>query len=50
MPSTTIKIDKKVKDILSRYKEEFGSKTFSDTISILALKFERLKLITKQNS
>jgi len=44
MPSTTIKIDKKVKDILSRYKEEFGSKSLSDTIHILILKFEKLKV------
>ena len=44
MASTTIKIDKKVKDIISRYKEEFGSKSFSDTIHIIILKFEKLKV------
>ena len=42
MPSTTVKIDVKVRDILLRYKKEFGSKTLSDTIQILVLKYERL--------
>lgn len=43
MPSTTIKVDIKVREFLLRYKEEFGSKTLSDTIQILVLKYEKLK-------
>ena len=43
MTSTTIKIDTKVKEILFKLKEEFGSKTLSDTIYILFLKHENLK-------
>ncbi len=42
MPSTTIKIDVKIRDKLISYKEEFGSKTLSDTIHILILKYEKL--------
>ncbi|KKL64633.1 hypothetical protein LCGC14_2163050 [marine sediment metagenome] len=43
MPSTTIKIDVIVRDILVSYKKEFGSKSLSDTIHILILKYENLK-------
>jgi hypothetical protein len=43
MPSTTIKVDIKVKELLFRYKEELGSKTLSDTIQIIICKFENFK-------
>lgn len=43
MPSTTIKVDTKVREMLLKLKEEFGSKTLSDTIQILFLKYENLK-------
>ena len=44
MTSTTIKVDIKVRDTLVKYKKEFGSKTLSDTIQILILKYEKLKV------
>jgi len=48
MPSITIKVDIKIRNILLKYKEEFGSKTLSDCIQILILKYENLKLIHNQ--
>ncbi len=42
MPSTTIKIDVKIRDMLLKYKEKFGSKSLSDCIHILILKYEKL--------
>lgn len=42
MPSTTIKIDVKIRDKLVKYKEIFGCKTLSDCIHILMLKYEKL--------
>lgn len=50
MTSTTIKVDKKVRDNLVKYKERFGSKTLSDTIQILILKYEKLKIKTQSTS
>lgn len=47
MTSTTIKVDIKVRDILLKYKEKFGSKTLSDTIHIIVLKYEKLKVDSK---
>ena len=44
MTSTTIKVDIKVRNTLVKYKKEFGSKTFSDTIQILILKYEKLNV------
>jgi len=50
MPSTTIKVDIKVRDNLLHYKENFGSKTLSDTITILILKYEKLKIKEEKTS
>ena len=48
MTSTTIKVDIKVRDKLLKYKELFGSKTLSDTISLIILEYENLKLKLKK--
>lgn len=50
MTSTTMKIDTKIRDYLLQYKKEFGSKTLSDTINILILKYERLKSNSNQKT